>query len=130
MMTPAAASKEERCQETIHVVHTASSITLNAPFLFEREDFQAFLSHWPLRSRGQWYEEVVLLIDPSLSGDGNPGPARHAEGGMPDDIWDAIVACVRATFGALPSTQGHVVVMLRDDPETLEEVAFHEGDGA
>lgn len=92
-------------------VSAIKGFSVNVPEWFQNKDFLAWLNDadntvftWHQRgeSAGDW-SDVVVCVDPSLSGDGS-------ESDMPKAIWDEIVALCRERF--TPSSGNHIHVRL------------------
>lgn len=97
------------------VTNRTVGLVINAPEIFEREDFGIWLND-PARSTATWhkkgdepgeYSDVFLLVDRNYEGDSSD---------MPEDAWRSICD---ATYGMLcngdmnmPGLTAHVVVRL------------------
>lgn len=102
----------------LHLVAKSVALVVNAPELFERADFLAWLDN-PENRIATWHEkglppdewsDVFVLID-----SGREGP----ESEMPADIWKALCDLVYRECGApgrtdrlAPGLESHVVVRL------------------
>lgn len=88
--------------------HEAVALAINAPALFADAEFKQWINNgnpkftWHKSGDPGEYSDVVILIDPSLSGEGS-------DDDMPG--WNAVVDAVRAYVGAR-KLDGHVVVRL------------------
>ncbi len=83
-------------------VQLARGLVINAPDLFADPDFCAWLTideakfTWVREGRVDEWSDVVVLVDPSLSGEGSDSM-------MPAPSWDRIIAACRLYLGrALP----------------------------
>ncbi|SEK02128.1 hypothetical protein SAMN05518849_12824 [Sphingobium sp. AP50] len=88
------------------------SLVINMPNAFKNADFKAWL--WTATPKFFWgscerideWSDVVVLVDPSLNGEGS-------DSDMPQAIWMQIVETCRACLGADHSgTQPHYMVRL------------------
>ena len=113
-------------------------VQLNTPEFFEREDFiryietQTVFSWHQAGTRPTEWSEVAVLVEPNLSGEGDSSD-------MPEDLWDTILAALKAKFGengeGVPhfARNRHIVVRLtnmeivesQDTPER-NEITDHE----
>lgn len=90
-----------------------SSITkalrISAPEVFSNAKFVEWLNGdgraatWHDGGVPNEYSDVMVLVDPSLNGEGS-------DSDMPDDVWDMIVDECRKAFS--PSNGFHIVVWL------------------
>lgn len=93
-----------------------SAVVINAPEFFKDPAFRTWLNNgnpkftWHKRRRrpSEW-SDVVVLVDPGLSGEGS-------DSDMPEHIWSQIVAEVKRyhelSGGSWPLRTGHVMVRL------------------
>lgn len=93
----------------------AHAIVINAPTVFARKDFMAWLNakekkvftwHEKGDAEAGEYSDVIVLVDAGYEGDSSD---------MPEDIWDAICDEVYKLFGGekIPAAKGnHVHVRL------------------
>jgi hypothetical protein len=84
------------------------AFTINAPSLFAREDFTAWLNAksrkftWHESGEPDEWSDVIVMLEPSLDGEGTNSD-------MPG--WDEVVAAVRA--GVDPgASENHILVRL------------------
>lgn len=91
-------------------VHACDSLCINVPQFFADPEFATWLNSpvakFTWHSRGApvaEYSDVVVLVDPSLNGEG-------ADTDMPRHIWDQIVDICKQHFK--PTTKHHIMVRL------------------
>lgn len=79
--------------------YTGVSLRINAPEFFADADFVAWLNNglpkltWHQRGEApSEYSDVVVLVDPSFSGEGS-------DSDMPQHIWLKVVEACQANFG-------------------------------
>ena len=87
------------------------SLLFNAPDIFRDPAFRQWLVDdrpkftWHKAGDPHEWSDVVVLVDPSLTGEGS-------DSDMPTHIWDRIIALCRAELGAGGSGDPHVMVRL------------------
>lgn len=90
----------------------SKALTVNAPQFFQDPAFIAWLNNdeakftWHRKGQepNEW-SDVVVLVDPSLTGAG-------ADSDMPEHIWKQIVDACKVQFGALSRSECHIMVRL------------------
>jgi len=92
-------------------VSLSRGIVVNAPEFFADPSFQAWLDNdnpkftWHRGGvPGDW-SDVIVLVDPSLSGEGS-------DSDMPAAIWEQIVELCRTHLGPVRGLDSHYVVHL------------------
>jgi hypothetical protein len=127
-------------ESNMRLDHTTLAVVVNAPELFAREDFRAWLANdepkftWWREGEPGEFADVVVLVDPTLTGEGSCDS-------MPG--WDAVVEVIR-TVTSPGACSGHIHVRLTnlcdgegdgdtDEAEakvtpTMENYSFHFGD--
>lgn len=86
-------------------------IVINAPEFFADPAFRAWLANgqpkftWHTGGAVDEYSDVVVLVDPGLSGEGS-------DSDMPEAIWGRIVAACRKHLGSDRHHGNHYVVRL------------------
>ena len=91
--------------------HRCIGLVLNSPEFFADFAFRQWLGNG--QPKFTWYRggdvdewsDVVVLVDPSLNGDGS-------DADMPAAIWSRIVEICREHLGARPTMPSHYVVRL------------------
>ena len=91
--------------------HRCMGLVLNAPEFFADFAFRQWLGN--SQPKFTWYRggdvdewsDVVVLVDPSLNGDGS-------DADMPAAIWSRIVEICREHLGPRPTMASHYVVRL------------------
>jgi hypothetical protein len=93
-------------------VFKGHSLRLNAPEFYRDPAFVAWLNNgvpkfsWHKGGLPDEWSDVVVLVDPSLSGEGT-------DSDMPDHIWEAIVNACRQAYGqAMGGVREHITVRL------------------
>ena len=94
-------------------VAVGKSVVIEAPQFFRTPEFIAWLNNgqpkmtWhQVGSQPSEWSDVVVLVDPSLSGEGS-------DSDMPQDIWDKIVAICKDLFqGKIGPMEPHITVRL------------------
>ena len=92
-------------------VQTCRGVVINAPEIFTDPAFRRWLTS--SQPKFTWYDggeidewsDVVVLVDPSLNGEGS-------DSDMPGHIWDRIVDACRDHLGIRPGDAFHHVVRL------------------
>jgi hypothetical protein len=87
-----------------------NSLVINAPEFFEDPTFMAWLNSeqpkftWHIKGNAvaDEYSDVVVCVDPGLSGEGS-------DSDMPEYIWNKIVETCRDQFGARPGEEHYMV---------------------
>ncbi len=91
------------------------ALVISAPEFFEDSEFVAWLNTQE-QPKFSWHQggqptsdsDVVVLVDPSLSGEGS-------DSDMPEHIWDQIVAECRRIFRPNSTENGdHIMVWLKN----------------
>lgn len=98
--------------------YVTEGLRINCPEWFQRADFKAWLNnsdnkHFTWHTKGtepsEW-SDTIVLVDPSLNGEGSDQDAQDKPDGLPVDIWNDIVkACVDSGLGRV---QEHIPVRL------------------
>lgn len=92
-------------------VTAGRSLSFNAPDIFHDPAFRRWLMDdrpkftWHKSGDPDEWSDVVVLVDPSLSGEGS-------DSDMPAYIWDRIITLCRAELGAGGSGDPHIMVRL------------------
>lgn len=87
------------------------SLRIDAPKIFRDPDFVAWLNSskrkftWHQGGEPDEYSDVVVLVDPSLTGEGS-------DDDMPEHIWLQIVEACRANVGQQAPMSEHITVRL------------------
>lgn len=93
-------------------VSLCRGVVINAPEFFADPDFRAWLNNGG--AKFTWhkigepvseYSDVIVLIDPGLTGEGS-------DSDMPEHIWDEIIQICRKTLGESKSGEDHYTVRL------------------
>ncbi|BAI96654.1 hypothetical protein Sj15T_09610 [Sphingobium sp. TA15] len=92
-------------------VQPCRGLVINAPWFFADPAFQQWLTSgtpkftwWTSGPVDEW-SDVIVLVDPNLSGEG-------ADSDMPEAIWNQIVHICREHLGAHGAATPHYVVRL------------------
>ncbi len=90
--------------------HLGHSLRINAPALFKRKDFRAWLNNgapkftWhPGLGTPTEFSDVIVLVDPGLNGEGS-------DSDMPKVAWDLVMRECQKHFE--PSRGEHITVRL------------------
>lgn len=93
-------------------VNATNALTINAPEVFEDAEFQAWLNNserkftWHQGGTPDEWSDVVVLVDPGLTGDG-------PDSNMPEHIWDNLVEICRQHFKpARGVASDHIMIRL------------------
>lgn len=93
----------------MNVTH-CGALVINAPQFFKDPAFRAWLNSgepkftWHKGGLPSEWSDVVILVDPSLNGEGS-------DSDMPEAIWDAIMTACRQVFTPR-SGENHIMVRL------------------
>lgn len=86
------------------------ALVINTPHFFKDPAFLAWLNNgerkftWHQGGAPSEWSDVVVLVDPSLNGEGS-------DSDMPEAVWEAIMAACRKVFTP-GSSEGHIMVRL------------------
>lgn len=93
-------------------VFKGHSLRMDVPEFYKDPAFVAWLNNgvpkfsWHKGGTPNEWSDVVVLVDPSLSGEGT-------DSDMPKQFWDQIVQACRAAYGpVLVGTEEHITVRL------------------
>ncbi|WP_454887921.1 hypothetical protein [Sphingomonas oryzagri] len=92
-------------------VSPCRGLVINAPDIFADAEFQAWLTGdslkftWHRDGPVHEYSDVVVLVDPSLSGEGS-------DSDMPPRIWSRIIGACVDQLGAADGATHHYMVRL------------------
>lgn len=101
----------------MQLMHKSLAVTVEAPELFARPDFQAWLNSatpkftWHTGGKPGEFSDVIALVEPNLEGDGS-------DSDMPG--FDQVLALLR-TITAPNQWPGHITVRLVNAPPSLVE---------
>ncbi len=92
-------------------VHSCRGLVLNVPEFFADPGFQQWLTNgkpkftwWTAGPVDEW-SDVIVLVDPSLSGEGT-------DSDMPEPIWNQILDICREHLGTCRGATAHYAVRL------------------
>lgn len=102
-------------------IELTKALVINAPGFFEDPAFIAWLNSsstkftWHIKGNlvADEYSDVVVSVDPSLTGEGS-------DSDMPDYIWQQIIEACKQHIGA-GSCDSHILVRITNLSEALEE---------
>lgn len=93
-------------------VEESKSLVIHAPEFFQDPAFIVWLNKpepkftWhQLGNEPGEYSDVVVLVDPSLNGEGS-------DSDMPEHIWNQIIEACKVRFGALLCNESPIMVRL------------------
>ena len=90
-------------------VTPSAGLVINAPAFFQNPDFMLWLNNanrkftWHKHGPASEWSDVVVLVDPSLNGEGS-------DEDMPEAIWKQILDLCRERFA--PGSDAHIMVRL------------------